>query len=137
MAKNSDHKGTDKITTTLGKSTAFNGTMRFTQSLKIDGNFEGKIESSGFLYVEEGAVVRADIKVGSIVIGGVIHGNIEATENLEMLSTGQVFGNIRTKKLRIADGVVFEGKCEMIKDPETVDIFSEPVEKLKETIESV
>jgi cytoskeletal protein CcmA (bactofilin family) len=137
MAKNSDHKGTDKITTTLGKSTAFNGTMRFTQSLKIDGNFEGKIESSGFLYVEEGAVVRADIKVGSIVIGGVIHGNIEATENLEMLSTGQVFGNIKTKKLRIADGVVFEGKCEMIKNPETVDIFSKPVEKLKETIESV
>jgi cytoskeletal protein CcmA (bactofilin family) len=32
-----------------------------------------------------------------------------------MLATGQVYGNIRTAKLNIADGVVFEGKCEMIK----------------------
>jgi cytoskeletal protein CcmA (bactofilin family) len=137
MGKNTEHKGTDRITTTLGKSTVFNGTMRFSKSLKIDGSFEGEIISSGFLYVEDGAVVRADIKVGSIVIGGVIHGNIEATENLEMLSTGQVYGNIKTKKLRIADGVVFEGKCEMIKNPENVDIFTKPVEKLKETLESV
>ena len=137
MGKNADHKGTDRITTTLGKSTVFNGTMRFSKSLKIDGRFEGEIISSGFLYVEDGAVVKADIKVGSIVIGGVIHGNIEATENLEMLSTGQVYGNIKTKKLRIADGVVFEGKCEMIKNPENVDIFTKPVEKLKETLESV
>jgi cytoskeletal protein CcmA (bactofilin family) len=137
MAKNSDHKGIDKITTTLGRSTSFDGTMRFKTSLKIDGEFTGKIESTGFLYVEEGADVRADIVVGSIVIGGVIHGNIEATEKLEMLATGQVYGNIRTRKLRIADGVVFEGKCEMIQNPEKVDIFSKPVEKLKETVESV
>lgn len=137
MAKNTDHKGIEKIATTLGKATVFNGTMRFSNSLKIDGKFEGRIESPGFLYVEEGAVVKAEIKVGSIVIGGVIRGNIEATEKLEMLATGQVYGNIKTKKLRIADGVVFEGKCEMIKNPEGVDIFEKPVEQLKEAVESV
>ncbi len=137
MAKNTDHKGVEKIATTLGKTTVFNGTMRFSNSLKIDGHFEGRIESPGFLYVEDGAVVKAEIKVGSIVIGGVIHGNIEATEKLEMLATGQVFGNIKTRKLRIADGVVFEGKCEMIKKPESIDIFDKPVDKLKEAVESV
>ena len=137
MAKNSDKKMMEEITTTLGKSTVFDGTMRFSKSLKIDGTFKGNIESSGFLYIEEGALVRADIKVGSIVIGGVIHGNIIASKNLEMLSTGKVYGNIKTAKLRIADGVVFEGKCEMIKDPENVDIFSKPVEKLKSKIQSV
>lgn len=137
MAKNTDHKGIEKIATTLGKATVFNGTMRFSNSLKIDGHFEGRIESPGFLYVEDGAVVKAEIKVGSIVIGGVIHGNIEATEKLEMLATGQVYGNIKTRKLRIADGVVFEGKCEMIKNPESIDIFNKPVDKLKEAVESV
>ena len=137
MSRNSDKKGIEEITTTLGKSTVFNGTMRFSQSLKIDGRFNGKIISKGFLYIEEGALVKADVKVGSVVIGGIVHGNIEASENLEMLSTGQVFGNIKTAKLRIADGVVFEGKCEMIKGPETVDIFSTPVEKLKSKVQSV
>jgi cytoskeletal protein CcmA (bactofilin family) len=137
MPKNNDHKNPEKITTTLGKETNFNGILRFRESLKIDGRFEGEIESPGFLYIENGAMVKANIKVGAIVIGGVVRGNIEASERLEMLATGQVFGNIRTAKLNIADGVVFEGKCEMIKNPDGLQIFSAAVEELKKTAQSV
>ena len=137
MAKNNDHKGVERITTTLGRETNFNGVLKFRDSLKIDGRFEGEIESAGFLYIENGAQVKANIRVGSVVIGGVVYGNIVATEKLEMLTTGQVFGNIRTAKLNIADGVVFEGKCEMIKNPEAVDIFSAPVEEIKRATQSV
>lgn len=137
MARTSNGKGLDFIATTLGKETVFSGTMRFTSSLKIDGRFEGEIESSGCLYVEEGAYVRANIRVGSVVIGGVVHGNIVATEKLEMLSTGKVYGNVTTSRLKIADGVVFEGKCEMIKDPEEVDIFSSSASKIKGTLQTV
>ena len=137
MGRTSEGKGLDSIATTLGKETVFSGTMRFTSSLKIDGRFEGEIESSGCLHVEEGAHVRANIRVGSVVIGGVVHGNIVATEKLEMLSTGKVYGNVTTSRLKIADGVVFEGKCEMIKDPEDVDIFSSSASKIKGTLQTV
>ena len=137
MIKAQDRKGTELTATTLGKETVFSGTMRFTTSLKIDGHFEGEIESTGYLHIEEGAQVRANIKVRSIVIGGVVHGNIVATEKLEMLSTGQVYGNVTTSKLKIADGVVFEGKCEMIKDPDDVDIFSSSAGKLKSSLQTV
>ncbi|EMO64809.1 Polymer-forming cytoskeletal domain protein [Leptospira borgpetersenii serovar Pomona str. 200901868] len=47
-------------------------------------------------------------------MGGEITGNVIATQKLEMLSTGKVNGNIKTSKLQIADGVIFEGNCEMI-----------------------
>jgi cytoskeletal protein CcmA (bactofilin family) len=137
MAKNDDHKGIERISTTLGKETAFNGVMRFKDSLKIDGSFTGEIVSTGFLYIENGASVTANIRVGSIVIGGIVKGNVEATEKLEMLATGKVFGNIRTAKLKIADGVVFEGKCEMIKNPQAVNIFSGPVDQLKKAAQGV
>jgi cytoskeletal protein CcmA (bactofilin family) len=137
MAKNDDHKGSERIRTTLGKETAFKGVMRFKDSLKIDGSFTGEIVSSGFLYIENGANVTADIKVGSIVIGGVVRGNVEATEKLEMLTTGKVYGNIRTAKLKIADGVVFEGKCEMIKNPQAINVFSGPVDQLKKAAQGV
>ena len=137
MPKNNEHKGIEKITTTLGKETSFNGVLRFKESLKIDGTFEGQIESPGFLYVENGATVKADIKVGSVVVGGVVRGNIEASERLEMLTTGKVFGNIRTAKLNIADGVVFEGKCEMIKNPDKLDIFSASVGNIKKATQSI
>ena len=137
MSKNNEHKSIEKITTTLGKETSFNGVLRFKESLKIDGTFEGEIESPGFLFIENGATVKANIKVGSVVVGGVVRGNIEASERLEMLTTGKVFGNIRTAKLNIADGVVFEGKCEMIKNPEKLDIFSAPVANIKKASQSI
>jgi cytoskeletal protein CcmA (bactofilin family) len=137
MAKNEDHKGLERISTTLGRETDFNGVMRFKDSLKIDGAFSGEIVSSGFLYIEQGASLTANIKVGSIVVGGTVRGNIEATEKLEMLATGKVYGNIRTAKLKIADGVVFEGKCEMIKNPQSISVFSGTVDTLKKSAQSV
>ena len=82
MAKNNDLLMKEKIKTTLGNQTNFQGTMRFRDSLKIDGSFQGEIISKGFLYIESGAVVKANIKVGSIVIGGIVKGNIEASERL-------------------------------------------------------
>lgn len=137
MGKQYDYGGIQEIRTTLGKETVFSGKMRFTDSLKIEGRFNGEIISTGFLYIDEGAEVTADIKVRSLVVGGVVHGNITATEKLEMLPSGQVFGNVQTAKLRIADGVLFEGKCEMIKNPDTVDVFSTSAGKIKTTFQSV
>jgi cytoskeletal protein CcmA (bactofilin family) len=137
MSKSNDLKGIERIATTLGKETSFSGIMNFKTSLKIDGKFQGKIISPGFLYVEDGAVINADIDVGSVIIGGYVKGSVTAKENLELLATGQLFGDIKTAKLKIADGVVFEGKCEMIKDEEKVDIFSARVDDLKRRVKSV
>jgi len=136
MAKDTE-KGYEKIRTTLGETTVFDGVMRFSQSLKIQGQFKGEIESTGFLFIEKGATVSANIRVRSIVIGGVVHGNIIATDSLEMLDSGEVFGNVKTSRLRISDGVIFEGKCEMIKDPDSLDVFAGDVEKLKKTIRTL
>ena len=62
MAKQNDLKNYEKATTTFGKETDFNGTLRFTDSLKIEGKFTGKIDSSGRLFIGEGATIKADIK---------------------------------------------------------------------------
>ena len=134
MAKLTEHSRNEEATT-LGRETNFQGTLRFTDSLRILGRLSGEIISPGRLVVEEGAEVKATIRVGSIVVGGIIRGNILAKDKLEMLATGKVVGNIKTAKLKIADGVVFEGKCEMIKEPSKIDIFNENSETLKKQIE--
>ena len=126
-----------KTESRLGNTTSLKGKLRFSTSVRISGKFEGEIESTGFLYVEYGAEVRADIKAKSIVVGGVVHGNIEAYEKIEMLPTGKIYGNVRTAKLKIADGVVFEGKCEMIRRSEQLDVFAAPIQQLKKSIQSV
>lgn len=104
------------ISTILGRETSFNGVLTFKKPLQIAGEFFGEIISDGYVLISEGAVVKANIKAHTVIVGGHVTGNVIATERLEMLSTGKVIGNIKTAKLQIADGVIFDGNCEMIQD---------------------
>ncbi len=105
------------VSTVLGKGTSFQGVLEFKRPLQINGYFEGEIITDGVLLIGQGAVVKANVKAGTVVVGGEVTGNIAAYNKLEMLGTGKVYGNIKTAKLQIADGVVFDGNCEMI-DPQ-------------------
>lgn len=107
------------VSTVFGKDTEFYGDLTFSRSLQINGFFEGEIVSAGFLVVGEGATVKANIKAGTVLVKGTVHGNIEAKEKLEIFTNGKLYGNIKTGKLKIADGVVFEGNCEMIRTDHT------------------
>jgi cytoskeletal protein CcmA (bactofilin family) len=118
MAKKNDYsdiKEGERVGTTFSSTTSFSGELRFDSSLKIEGNFKGKIISKGHLIIGENAKVQANIKANSIVIAGEVRGDVEANDRLEMLPTGKLYGNIKTKKLKMADGVVFEGSCQMLK----------------------
>lgn len=137
MAKDNDKSRVPKTATRLGANTRLKGILRFKESVTISGKFEGQIDSEGFLYIGDGAVVEADVRARSIIVAGVVRGNMIAEEELDMLPSGKIYGNVRTAKLRIADGVVFEGKCEMIRSSESIDIFAFPVAELKESVQRV
>lgn len=125
MAKHAARKDSALIVTTLGRETDFYGTLSFTESLKIEGKFDGEIDSTGFLYIDEGAEVKASVvKASSVVVAGIVRGNIEAQDKVEMLPSAKVYGNVKTSKLRIADGVIFEGRCEMIRSAAQFNPFT-------------
>lgn len=105
-----------EIVTTFGPETEFEGELTFETSLRILGKFKGDIKTNGLLIIGEDAKVEADISAGSVIIGGYVKGNVEAKSKLEILSTGKIYGNVKTNKLRIADGVIFEGTCQMLKN---------------------
>ncbi|MCK5736288.1 MAG: polymer-forming cytoskeletal protein [Spirochaetaceae bacterium] len=130
-------KSINKTRTVLGEETKFKGILRFEDSLKIDGRFEGAIESPGFLMVETGSVVVADINVGILIVGGMIHGDVTASERLEVLPGGSIIGNIRCTNLIMAENTGFQGDCEMLSDPSGIDIFSIPIDRLKKNIQRV
>ena len=126
-----------KVRTVLGGETHFNGTLRFRESLKIEGRFEGAIDSPGLLVVEADAVVIADIKVGTLVVGGTIQGDVTADERLQVLAGGNIIGNIRSPNLAMAEGTGVQGRCEMLADPTGIDIFAMPLDRLKKSVARV
>jgi len=133
MARTIDTRNIPRTTSRIGALSSLKGTMRFKDSVRISGRFEGEISAGGFLYIDEGAEVIANVSAETVTIAGVVRGNVFASGNLEMLAGGKVYGNVQAAKLRIADGVVFEGTCEMLKNPNSVDVFAAPAEQLKES----
>jgi cytoskeletal protein CcmA (bactofilin family) len=91
----------------------FSGELKFTNSLRIDGKFQGKIISTDELIVGEKGVVEAEIEVGRISISGTVKGTIKASERVELLPTSKVEANIITKNLIINEGAIFNGSCSM------------------------
>ncbi|MCL1954896.1 MAG: polymer-forming cytoskeletal protein, partial [Brevinematales bacterium] len=98
----------------LGKTTSFTGILKFETTLKIQGSFRGTIEAVGDLIVDKDAVVDADhIAVSSLTVYGNVSGTVQAHDKVDMMSGAKVHGDVSAAKLRIADGVLFEGKCKM------------------------
>ncbi|MDR2080219.1 MAG: polymer-forming cytoskeletal protein [Treponema sp.] len=127
-----DSKKDSSNTVVLGKHTSFNGFLRFKETLCIQGKFKGTIEASGALIVDKGAVVEADhISVSSLTVYGTVIGAVHAVDKIDMLSGAEVRGDCIAARLRMADGVLFEGQCSMTALDKDVEIFSRPTEEIK------
>ncbi len=107
-----------KPVTILKDDTELEGEINFRETLEIRGKFKGKIKSDGVLIIAPEAEIEGEIKARIVILAGAVRGNIEASEKIDILSTGRLFGDIKTAKLRIADGVIFEGNCHMLQEKE-------------------
>ncbi len=122
-------KETDsKMETVLGPETHFQGTIRSKGYIRVDGKVEGGISAEGVIVGETGQV-QGDITAKNIVIGGKVTGNIIAAAVLELQLHSQVFGDIRTAQLSIAEGAVFEGNCVMTTEKAKVIEMDEVMNK--------
>lgn len=106
------HKG---LYTIFGEGTNFEGTVTIPHSVRIDGSFKGKIETSEILTIGHGGIVEADIIAKSAIIGGKVIGNITVEDRVELEANASLIGDLRTKDLVINEGAVFHGNCSMDK----------------------
>ena len=103
-----------EITALLGRGTRFEGKLYFEGKVRIDGAFKGEIKSDDTLIIGDGAEVNAEIDVATVIIrGGVVHGNIRASQSLEVHAPAKLVGNVHSPSLFIERGVEFQGSCRM------------------------
>ncbi len=117
MAHNSPYTHEDSfVNSIIGEGTTLRGEFNLNGLLRIDGVFYGKVKTNGKVLVGKNGVAECTIISGTVVIGGKVKGDILATERITLLSTGELIGNIKTPRLVIEEGVVFDGTCEIIED---------------------
>ena len=103
-----DPQGND-FPTVLGPDASFKGELTFEKGLRLQGKFEGKINTPGRLHVAREARMSADVESGSIIVEGEVKGNLIANERIELKQTARYEGDLRATKLTVDEGAVFSG----------------------------
>jgi cytoskeletal protein CcmA (bactofilin family) len=114
-----------KIENVLGPSASFEGHLKTEGNVRVDGYFNGAIETSGNVIIGEAAKVTADITANNVQVWGALKGKITAQGRLEILPTGRVWGDISVTSLLIDEGGVFRGDHVTIGDQHE-EAFPEP-----------
>jgi cytoskeletal protein CcmA (bactofilin family) len=101
------------INSIIGEGTRFKGEFDLNGLLRIDGDFTGIIRTKGKVLVGRNGRAECTLNAGTVVIGGVLRGEIFASEKVTILSTGLVIGTIETPRLIVEEGVILNGSCKI------------------------
>lgn len=102
-----------EVETIIGKNTIVKGNISGAGTIRIDGQFEGEINTKGNILIGETSKVTAQIKAINATIAGTVYGNVDITEKLDLLPSAQIYGDLKVGVLSISEGAVFKGACEM------------------------
>jgi cytoskeletal protein CcmA (bactofilin family) len=100
------------IPTVVEAGTRFEGLVSFQGAVRVEGLIIGQVVASGALWLGEQAELRGRIEADEVTVEGTCEGEIEARHRIELRPTARVRGHIRAPRVVIADGSLFDGRCE-------------------------
>jgi len=95
--------------TVIGPDASFKGELTFEKGLKIQGKFEGRINTPGRLHIAKEAKLQADVEAGSIIVEGEVRGNLNASDKVELKNTARYEGDLTASKLVVDEGASLVG----------------------------
>ena len=100
----------------LGEGVSVEGTLIFSQTFRVDGEFKGKIASrSDRLVVGEKGKVSGEIEVNALVVYGRVEGTIKSKGSVEVHPKGRIVGDLEmlAPALSIMEGGFVEGTVKL------------------------
>lgn len=108
-----------KVETILGAGTLIEGDIYTKGSLRVEGQVKGNIKAEGDLFIGEKGVIETEVEARNVVIAGTVNGNITASQKIEILPSGKLTGDIRTRILKIEEGAFFSGASEPLEEKDS------------------
>lgn len=113
------------INSIIGEGTRFNGEFDLNGLLRIDGDFCGTVRTEGKVLVGKNGRAECTVYAGTVVVGGIVRGNIFASEKVVILSTGIVLGNIHSPRFIVEEGVIFNGTAKIAQESKSSKIAAD------------
>src|SRR3984957_15702601 len=100
----------------IGKSVMIKGQIFSREDLTIDGEREGSVELHEHrLTVGPHGKLQAGVKAREIVVLGSVHGNVEASDKIDIRKDARLVGDIKTARIVIEDGAYFKGSIDIVR----------------------
>jgi cytoskeletal protein CcmA (bactofilin family) len=97
----------------LSRGVSIKGSVKLVNSLLIDGEVEGTIDSTGTLTVGEHALIRGEIRTKSVKVRGTVEGSIFVTERCELQAGCTLRGDIEAPRLMVEENATFCGSAKV------------------------
>jgi len=101
----------EEANTIIGQNSRFEGKFAVKGAIRIDGKFEGEALIVDKVFIGPKGKVKTNVKASSVVVEGVLIGNIHATNRVLLLPTSRILGDIQTPELIIQNGTILRGNC--------------------------
>ncbi len=103
----------ERVTSVLGPGINWQGNLRGSGGVRIEGAYEGEIAIRGMVVVgETGRVTCENLRANTVIVAGAVRGNVTA-EKLEIRSTGRVWGDVTVTAFATEEGAFLRGQVRM------------------------
>lgn len=109
--QNNANQSPSRTTTVIGPDTHIKGEMVFDSTARILGTFEGRVIAKGEVQIGEGAACKAAVEGTTVIVDGLVEGDVTARERVQLNSKARVMGDIVAATLVVAEGATFVGNC--------------------------
>ena len=111
---------TDDISfnTMVGPGAFITGDLKLEGFTRVDGDIYGNLETTGKLIIGENARVRGSLTAKSVIVIGIVEGDILAPDGVHLFSSAVVLGDVISRKIKADEKVVIEGYCVSIENPQ-------------------
>ena len=113
---------TTTITTMVGVDTLIVGTLKTKSSIRINGTIIGDVRADGIVVLTKTGKIVGTIEAESIIVAGVVEGNMSIRDKVNVEATGEIYGDVITKKFVIDEESIFQGNCIMNRDGKVIPV---------------
>jgi cytoskeletal protein CcmA (bactofilin family) len=104
----------EKDIVNIGKSVVIKGELMGSEDLTIEGHVEGTIQlRDHVLTIGPNGRIKAQIFAKSVIVLGEVHGNVSASDKVDIRENGSVDGDLIAPRVAIAEGAHFRGSVDM------------------------
>lgn len=100
--------------TRIGSSIVITGEIISDEDVTYEGRLDGQLlVRDGALTIGERAEIQANLRGTRVLVRGLVHGAISASERIELTNTATVEGSLSANRVVLADGAHFNGRIDM------------------------